>query len=195
MRLLMNFASSLVGLYSLLIVIRILLTWFESTRYSRPAQILSRITDPYLDWWRRTMKFRLGILDFSPIVAIIALSIVQTILATIALHGRISLGIVLAVCLSALWSAVSFVLAFCCIVLVLRMIAYLGNRDMYGLFWQTVDTISRPILYRINRIIFGRRIMGYMTSIIVSLVALGALWVAGRIAVRLLVKLLGSLPV
>ena len=195
MRLLMNFLSSLVGLYSLLIVIRILLTWFESTRYSRPAQILSRITDPYLDWWRHTIKFRLGILDISPIAAIISLSVLQTIFATIALHGRISLGVILAVCLNALWSAASFILGFCFIVLVLRLIAYLGNRDMYGLFWQTVDTISRPLLYRINRTIFGKRIVGYMTGIIVSLAVLAGLWVGGRIVVSLLAGLLGGLAI
>ena len=186
----MSFLSSFLGLYSLLIFIRIILTWFDSTRHSAHAVFLSRITDPYLNWWRKNLNLRVGILDLSPLAGIIALSVAQTICSTIVRQGRISLGVILAVCLSALWSAVSFILGLCLIVLVLRFFAYLSNRDIYGIFWQTIDTISRPLLYRVNRIIFGKKIINYMTSIVVSIAALAALWVFGGMGVRLLIGFL-----
>ena len=190
----MGIASSLLGFYSLLIMIRILLTWFGSTRYSRPVQLLARVTDPYLNWWRQNFNLRAGILDLSPIAAMAALSVAQTICSSIARQGRISLGSILAICLTAVWSAVAFILGFCIVILVLRLIAYWLNSNMFSPFWQVVDSISRPLLYRINRIIFGKKIVSYMTGIIASIAVLGAIWVAGGIAAKLLFGLLIKSP-
>ena len=194
MRLIMNLLNSLLGIYSFLIIIRIIITWFGNVQYSGLVQILSRITDPYLNWWRRNVPLRAGILDLSPLLAMAALSVAQTVCSSIARRGRISLGAILAVCLSAAWSAAAFLLGFCFIILVLRLIAYVGSSNMYSPFWQAIDSVSRPILYRITRIFFGRKIVGYMTGIVVSLAALAALWVLGGIAVRLLAGLLFALP-
>jgi YggT family protein len=141
----MKLLTTLVGIYSLLIIIRIMLTWFSNAPYGRPVEILAAITDPYLDWWRQRLNLRAGTLDLSPIVAMAALSVVQTICSTMADQGRISLGIILAVCLSALWSAVSFILGFCVIVLVLRFIGYMCNTNMYSVFWRIIDSISQPL--------------------------------------------------
>ncbi|MCL1836565.1 MAG: YggT family protein [Treponema sp.] len=190
----MNLVSSLLGIYSLLIIIRIIFTWFGNVQYSRPAQILAQITDPYLNWWRRTFPLRAGFLDLSPLLGMAALSVAQTICSSIARRGKITIGAILAVCLSALWSAASFILGFCFIVLVLRLIAYVTNSNTYSPFWQAIDSISRPLLYRINRIFFGRKIPGYMTSIIVSLAVFAALWLVGGIAVHLLAALFFALP-
>jgi YggT family protein len=95
-----------------------------------------------------------------------------------------------AVCLSALWSAVSFILGFCIFVLVLRLIAYIINANMFGTFWRVIDSISRPLQYRINRIIFGKRIVSFTTGIITDIIVLLALWIGGNIAIRLLSGLL-----
>jgi YggT family protein len=190
----MNFIGSVLGIYSLLIIIRIIITWFGNAQYSRPAQLLGRITDPYLDWWRRTFPLKAGILDLSPLLGMAALSVAQTICSSIARRGKITIGTILAVCLSALWSAAAFILGFCFIVLVLRLIAYVTNSNTYSPFWQAIDSISRPLLYRINRIFFGRKIPGYMTSIIVSLAVCAALWLVGGIAVHLLAALFFALP-
>jgi len=191
----MGLLTMLVSVYSLLIIIRIILTWFSNAPYGRPMQILAAITDPYLDWWRQRLNLRAGALDLSPIVAMAALSIVQTICSTMADQGRISLGIILAVCLSALWSAVSFILGFCVIVLVLRFIAYMCSSDMYSVFWRIIDSISQPLQYRINRIIFGRRLVRFTTGLLVSIGALAAVWLGGGLIIGLLFKLLLRLPV
>ena len=135
-----------------------------------------------------------GFLDLSPIAAMAVLSVAQSIFSTIGHYGRISLGIILAIALSALWSAASFILGFCLIILVLRFIAYMTNRNVYGGFWRVIDTISQPMLYRINRIIFGKRLVNYLTGIITAAAALAVIWVGGRFAVRLLVGLLLRLP-
>jgi YggT family protein len=189
MRVIMGLLAMLISLYSLLIIIRIMLTWF-STEYGRPVQVLAAITDPYLDWWRRNFSLKAGVLDLSPIAALAFLSIAQTVCSAISAQGRVSLGIILAVCLSAAWSAVSFIIGFSLIVLVLRFIGYISNSNMYSTFWRIIDSISRPIMYRINRIIFGKRLVNFITGIVVSIAALAIIWIMGRIAVRLLTGLL-----
>jgi YggT family protein len=186
----MGLLATLIGLYSLLIIVRIILTWFSNIQYGKPAQILAGITDPYLNWWRRNLNLKAGVLDLSPIAALAALSIMQTVCSSIASQGRVSLGIILAVCLSAVWSAVSFIVGFSLIVLVLRFIAFIGNSNMYSSFWRIIDSIARPIMYRINRIIFGKRLVNFITGILVSIVALAIIWIMGRIAVGFLTGLL-----
>ena len=195
MRFIMNLLAGLCGLYSLMILIRIILTWFSRANYGRPVELLSRVTDPYLNWWRRIPGLRLGFLDLSPIAAIAALSIVQTVFSTIARYGTIRIGIIIAIALSALWSAVSFLLGFCIIILILRFIAYISNRDTLSGFWNIIDTISRPMLYRVNRIIFGKRLVNYLTSLLVSTGILILLWIGGRFVIKLLIALIVKSPV
>jgi YggT family protein len=186
----MELLAFLVGLYSLLIIIRIILTWFGNAQYGKPMELLACITDPYLDWWRKKLNLRAGMLDLSPIVAIAVLSIAQKIFSTIAKYGRISLGVILAVCVIALWSALSFIIGFCFVVLLLRLIAYFLNSNMYSTFWSVIDSISKPLMYRINRIIFGNRIVNFLTSNIAAIVLMVVLWILGQALVGLLYGIL-----
>jgi YggT family protein len=194
MRIIMNLLAGAAGLYMLLILIRIILTWFGGAQFGKPAEILSRVTDPYLDWWRR-FPLRAGFLDLSPILGMAALSLVQTIFSTIAYYGSISLGVILAIVLSSLWSIVSFFLGFFILVLGLRLFAYLTNRNIYSGFWRIVEAIAQPVLYRISRIIFGNRLVNYRTGMIVSIAVLLALLIGGRFAVGLAAALLTKLPI
>ncbi|MDR1239097.1 MAG: YggT family protein [Treponema sp.] len=194
MRIVMNLLAGAAGLYMLLIFIRIMLGWFGNVRFGRPVEILGNITDPYLNWWRR-FPLRAGFLDLSPILGMAALSLVQTIFSTIAYYGSISLGIMLTIILSSLWSVASFLLGFCIIVLGLRLFAYLTNRNIYGNFWRIVEAIARPVLYRVSRTIFGNRLVNYRTGMIVAIAVLLALLIGGRLAVNLAAALLIKLPV
>jgi YggT family protein len=194
MRAFMNILAALTGFYMLLIFIRIMLTWFGASRYGRLAGILGRITDPYLLWWHKRIRLRAGVLDLSPIAAMAALSIAYTIFSAVARSGSIRIGTILAIVLSACWSAVSFILGFFIVVLILRFIAYMTNRNTYGAFWRLVDVISQPVLYRITRFFFRNRIINYLSGIIFSVFILLALYIAGKILVGMgAAFLLGSL--
>jgi len=194
MQIIFRILTALLGIYSLLIIIRIILTWFSGDQFGRPVEILARITDPYLNWWRRRLNLRAGYLDLSPIIAIAVLSVAQTLCTRIAYTGMVKIGLILDVCLSALWSAVSFLLGFCVVVLILRLIAFLINADMFGTFWRVIDSISKPIQYRVSRIVFGKRIVRFSTSIIISILILTALWIGGSAVIQLFSSLLSRFP-
>jgi len=68
------------------------------------------------------------------------------------------------------------------------------NSNMYSTFWRIIDSISQPLLYRINRIIFGKRLVRFTTGLITSIVALAVVWAVGGLIVRLLTGLLLRLP-
>jgi YggT family protein len=190
----MNVLASVTGVYMFLIFMRILFTWFSGVSYGRPVEILNRITDPYLNWFRRFSFLRAGFLDLSPIAAMMVLSVVNNVFITLGRYGRITLGIILAMCLSALWSALSFILGFFIILLGLRLFAFLTHQNIYGPFWRIIDTISQPVLYRINRIIFRRRLVNYLTGMISSLAFLLILALLMRLAVAWVTVLLTRLP-
>ncbi|MDX2099740.1 MAG: YggT family protein [Leptolyngbyaceae cyanobacterium bins.59] len=74
--LLISTLSRFLSIYIVLLVIRILLSWFPVDWYSAPFSILGQLTDPYLNLFRRIIP-PLGGLDFSPILAILVLQLIQ----------------------------------------------------------------------------------------------------------------------
>ena len=189
-----GFLAAAAGIYSIMILIRILISWFGSFSDSKPVGILSRVTDPYLDWWKRSLNFRIGALDFSAVAAIVSLSLAQNIFYSLSMEGRITIGHLLAVILISVWNIAGFIITFCFIAVLLRLIAYFVNADIYNPFWKIVDSISQPVIYRLNRIFFGSRIAGYLNGIIISLIALAGVRILGNIAVSFVSGMLSRLP-
>ncbi|RHW36482.1 YggT family protein [Neobacillus notoginsengisoli] len=60
-------------LYYWALIIYILMSWFPNARGSAIGQFLARICEPYLELFRRFIP-PLGMIDISPIVAIITLN-------------------------------------------------------------------------------------------------------------------------
>ena len=66
--------------YGLLLLVRIFLTWIPSIDWNnQPFQAMRSITDPYLNIFRRVIP-PIGMLDISPIVALILLRFFQSLL-------------------------------------------------------------------------------------------------------------------
>jgi len=195
MKMIFSVLASAAGIYSILIFIKIILSWFGNISNDKPVELLSRITEPYLGWWKKTFNIRIGSLDFSVVAAIAFLSVLQGIFFILSTSTRITLGIILAIILTAVWNVVSFIIFFFILAVILRLIAYLTNRNIYSSFWRVIESISQPVLYRLNRIVFGQRIAGFLNGIIISLVILIALLAAGSIVMRILTGFLYGLPV
>lgn len=74
-QLLVNTLATFIQIYSVLIIIRVLLTWFPNIDwYNQPFAALSQITDPYLNLFRSIIP-PLGGIDISPILAILLLNL------------------------------------------------------------------------------------------------------------------------
>ena len=190
----LNIASFIVSIYMIIIIFRIMLTWFSGMETGGVQDFLSKITDPYLNWFRRFSFLKIGFLDLSPIVALGCLALLNRVIGMLAVYGRITVGIILALLLQALWGAVSFFLGFLIVILILRLVAYLLKQNNNNPIWRIVDTISRPVLYRINRFFFRDRIVNFLTVLLVSIAGLGIIYLGLRILVSLASMALVRLP-
>ena len=75
------FISTLIYFYSILIVLRIFMSWLPNVNWERqPVKFMRIITDAYLDVFRRFIP-PLGGLDFSPIIALLFLNFLQMLFA------------------------------------------------------------------------------------------------------------------
>jgi YggT family protein len=78
MDILVDTLRTFVGIYFVLLVIRVLLSWFPNVDWlSPPFSVLSQLTDPYLNLFRSIIP-PLGGIDLSPILAFLLLQVVQS---------------------------------------------------------------------------------------------------------------------
>ncbi|WP_127579650.1 YggT family protein [Paenibacillus koleovorans] len=71
-----GYISQLGVIYQYLIIAYVLLSWLPSARESFIGEMLGKLVDPYLSPFRRLIPPIAGMIDISPIVALIALRFV-----------------------------------------------------------------------------------------------------------------------
>jgi len=75
--------SQTLFIYSYILIIRVLLTWFPNLDWSNPVlSNISAITDPYLNLFRGIIP-AIGGLDISPILAFIVLNVAESLLSNL----------------------------------------------------------------------------------------------------------------
>jgi YggT family protein len=195
MRSVFGILATIIGFYSLIIFVRIIFSWFGSMVFGKPVEIINKITDPYLDWWRDKLHLNVGGFDFSVIPAVVFLSFIQNLFKILSVSVKITLGFLLAQILLALWNIFSFIIVFFIIVIIIRAIGYLINGSMYSPFWVLIDSMSQPLLYRMNRIFFGKKIGNYIAGILLSLLFLIILLVGGKFIILILSGIMYKLPI
>lgn len=71
-----------ISIYSFMLIVRVLLTWFPNVDWSNPLlSALRQLTDPYLNLFRSIVP-TFGGMDFSPMLAIFALQFLQRALVS-----------------------------------------------------------------------------------------------------------------
>ena len=196
MAVILRFVGGILTVYMVLLFIRILLTWFSGqSTGGRAVEMLHRVTDPYLGWFRRFSFLQTGRIDFSPIAAIIVLVIVLNIVNTLAMYGRITIGIVLALVVSAVGSAFFFIVGFFLLLTLVRAVSvFIGSSSVHP-FWLTLDAIINPVLASMQRTFFRNRQLSYRSGLATGTLILAVLFFAGRFVLHWFVGLLSSLPV
>ncbi|NLT42594.1 MAG: YggT family protein [Anaerolineae bacterium] len=76
---LLTFINLLFEALSLAILARVLLSWFQVDPYNQFVQLLFQVTEPILGPFRRFVP-PLGMIDISPIVALLVLQVAQRVI-------------------------------------------------------------------------------------------------------------------
>lgn len=79
MAFLFDFIRLLCYVFTLLIIARAIMSWFSPSPTNKLAIILYRVTEPLLSPLRRIIP-RVGMFDFTPLVAIILLQLIANLL-------------------------------------------------------------------------------------------------------------------
>ena len=104
--------ASVVSIYAIICVVRIVLTWIPRATFHPVTKFLATICDPFLDIFHRIRWMRIGGLDFSPAIALCFLGAVSTICSHLANSESIRLGFILALLVQTAWSIVKSMLKF-----------------------------------------------------------------------------------
>ncbi len=212
-----SFLAGLVSLYSFLIVIRIILSWvvnfnkindwrsgYGSYPYNGPrepmgveriANAIGKITDPYLNIFKGLTSLRRSRVDFTPVIALIVLNIIQSLLSMIAKTGKISVGVLLAIALEGLWSSL-FAYLFVLLLILLLVRYFIGRSNSYkSQNWiNALDPILDSPVKRVYKIFFSKNAnVDDQKLVLASFVFYFIIFIVLRFAVRWLVEFLVSI--
>lgn len=77
-----NISDILLGVYKWIIIISALISWVNPDPYNPLVRFLYFVTEPVLRPIRRLIGYRLGPIDISPIIVILAIIFIQNFLIT-----------------------------------------------------------------------------------------------------------------
>lgn len=199
----LNILSAVLLVYMLLLSLRIILMWFRGTSYGKPWYYLTRVTDPYLRLFRGIKFLHMGGWDLTPIVGFIVIIIAQNVIVSLLRFHSISLGIILAIAVRAVWQSfigILFILAVLCVIRIIGL--YIGGSPPDGSppgqsqthpSWRFLDTVVHPVAQWIGRTL--KRQLGYAPALSIAVVSIIGIWLIGGLLINYIVLLLFSLPV
>jgi YggT family protein len=186
--------SAILSVYGLLILLRVLVGWVSPHIYGKPWDLLCAVVDPYLSLFRRMKFLRRGTIDYSSLLAIILLVIASNLFWALGIGGRITIGLMLAVTVSAVWNGVWIIFLFFIICGILRIIPIVFHGIGGYPIWKALDLLIFPVVSWVTRLFRLRTRSGYTQALLLTLGLLFVMWLLGELVFRQLISLFKSLP-
>ncbi len=190
--------ATVLTIYSLLCFFRIILTWIPEMSYSKAAQFLAGICDPYMNIFRGIKWLRMGSFDFSPALGLCLLGAFSSLFKMLSNGGMISIGMIIAMGIQIISSIISSLLTFIIIVFAVRLLVILMNRNNYNpssFMLNQLDSSISPLVYRIAKTFTAGRNLTYKTALIISIVSLVAANIIFTFISNILINIVANLPV
>ena len=191
---LLNFAAKLIGIYSTLIWIRIILSWIRSPQLQANEVyiFLCRITDPFLNIFKP--KNFVGRIDFSPLFALMILNTVKTVLEMIYTYNKITLWLVLAVLINNLWAYIfRYIFLIVIIMLVVRIFVSRSTTAQSQMWLNVIDRNLNAPVGVVFRLFYSNKQVSDQTLVIASLVFYGAIYIGLKYGIQALTRFLLTL--
>lgn len=149
---------------------------------------LCKYTDPYLNIFKNVKGLKRGMLDFSPVLALVLLSILQSIFKLLSYQQSISLKSIIAIIVSTLWTSVfSWILLILIAVLGIRL--YFESRPSTASsgFVNMIDKMFNGMMFKIYKIFYKGKMISDRKLIQTALVIFVIIYLLSRILVSVLV--------
>ncbi|MCR5606395.1 MAG: YggT family protein [Treponema sp.] len=197
LQLILKTVSGAISIYTMLCFIRIILSWFPGALYTGFGRFISSICDPYINLFRAIPFLRLGMIDFTPTLAILVLMGLSMIVGQISITGKLTVASILIFLFShVIWSLISAILGFVIFIFVIRLIIlfiYKKNGNYPGSIWDSIDRAISPFIFRISGT-FIRKPTSFKTSLIISIIALVIMYFGIEMLISLIINLLKFIP-
>jgi uncharacterized protein YggT (Ycf19 family) len=134
--------------YTVLIVIRLILSWFQPDPNAPAMRLLRRLTDPALDLTRRMVRLRLGGLDFSPIILLVFLAFLGHLTnygSRYLAAGGPAVGLVGVILLGVLM-IIKMLVWFFFLMMAARVVISLANPSPYNPLVMAIMGLTEPML-------------------------------------------------
>lgn len=184
--------SSIISVYSLLCIVRIILTWIPAY-YGRAGAFLSAVCDPYMRLFRGIKWLTFGGLDFSPALGLCLLSAASSLFSALGNGGAITVPLILAMIIEIVYSIVSSLITFVIILLAVRLVLIFVNRRSYNsgsYMLEQIDRAIAPMVYRLSKPFSFGRTVTFLRALITSIIVLVVLNILLRFVIGLLVTLI-----
>jgi YggT family protein len=187
--------SSVVSIYAIFCVLRIVFTWIPQANSSGFGKFLATICDPYLKLFRNIKWMRFGQIDFSPALGLCLLGAVSVLLGSFAGH-TFSLSFLLQTLIGLVWNVISSLISFLIIVFAVRLIVILVTKSTYSSnqLLNAVDSSLGQIAARISQIFF-RGNVSYKKQLIVALVVLLVIQLLGWLVFSMICNVIGLIRI
>lgn len=179
-----------IRIYMYVCIIRIFLSWLPFLSANPLGIFICGICDPYLNWFRGFKYSRIGMVDFSPVLAIGFLSLLYQICFSVSMSGIFSPGLLIKGILIVLWSFFSLIIGILIVIAVLRFILDFSEQYRFHPFVQGIDSFLNPMVIKIQKIFFGGKYSAYRKSVLILFFILIAVKFGIEILFRFLFLLL-----
>lgn len=188
--------SSVVSIYTLLCIVRVVLSWFPGAEYSKFGLVLRQMCDPYLDIFRRFRFLRFSSFDFTPAIALCVLMALQSFFNSLAIGAAFRLSTILTMLVMLAGNIFISVLGFFAVIILVRLIVYLLIGDGQGSYsiWTAMDRAISPIIFRIAGMIFRNQSISFVKALVTSFITIVAFSVLFSYALRALGKMISLIP-
>jgi len=186
-----DFFGGIISIYMLFIVVRIAMSWFAPNDYNERG-LFPRLCDPYLNIFKKMPYFKIGYIDFSPIIALAVLVVIGSIFTQLGAAATITIGLILAIIVKALWSAVSSILLFLLVITVLRFLIGLVRPTADFPVLKSIDSFLGPVSSRVASIILKNS--NYIINLFLLCIVIAACYFLGNIIIKIIIVTLIKLP-
>ncbi|WP_319757512.1 YggT family protein [uncultured Sphaerochaeta sp.] len=192
-----SIVATLLSFYSLLIWLRIILTWIRvpgQTQENPLAYYIGKVVDPYLSWFRGISSLRRSHIDLTPLVALAVLSVVQSMLRFYGVYGTITIGMVVALIIQTLWSYLLSPVFWFLIILLGFRLYFCYKRSAKTISYITMlDSLVGGVLNWVQRLFYPKRTINDRQLVTTALVFFIVLYIAASFVIRFLVNFFGNL--
>ncbi len=188
----------LIYAYIILLGIRIVLSWFKpfidgtsSKNVSKLWHYLCLITGPYIALFSRFKIFRSDAFDFSPLVAVYSLLVVNQILGLFELANRITLNSIIIILVLAVWEALRLILFFFFFLCIIRLAGIFFQGARLGRFLSVIDLAIQPFTSFVLRV--SQKTLKYQTILYLCIGVISIVCMAGTFSFQQLYTILARI--